>query len=206
MTKSLQKNIYLYNKLYKLILGKCMKQEFTIKKDLRIWAKRLRKNIDCSDILVKNLMQTEEYKNARHIMIFYPKQDEVNLLSLLEDESKIFYLPKINKDKLLCCQYSKGEELCNSCFGTCEPLTNECHKEKIDLVIVPALCCDKNNYRLGYGGGFYDRFLEKFFGTTICCLPNIFIVDTIFPEKHDKKIDLIITDSQDYRYKMVQES
>ncbi len=76
---------------------------------------------------------------------------------------------------------------------TLEPICSACSKKEVDLVIVPALAVDKNNYRLGYGGGFYDRFLKDFEGTKIVCIPKELIVETVYPEKHDVKMDLIIT-------------
>ncbi len=166
------------------------------KEELRkeIKAKRKLINIDCQ-MLVENLMKTQEYKRAKNIMIFYPLKDEVNLLSLLKDKTKKFYLPKIDGENLLCCPYGEGDELCVSCFKTFEPVTNACDKNIIDLVIVPALCCDKNNYRLGYGGGFYDRFFKDFRGKKVVCLPEELVVETVYPEAHDVPVDLIITTS-----------
>ena len=66
------------------------------KQELRSWAKEKRKNIIIDNrLLVKNLMQTEAYRNAKNILIFYPLKYEVNLLSLLKDKTKNFYLLKI---------------------------------------------------------------------------------------------------------------
>ena len=166
------------------------------KEELRkeIKAKRKLLNIDCQ-MLVEKLTKTQEYKLAKNIMIFYPLKDEVDLLSLLKDKAKKFYLPKIDGENLLCCPYGEGDELCVSCFKTFEPVTEACDKNIVDLVIVPALCCDKNNYRLGYGGGFYDRFLKDFRGKKVVCLPEELIVETVYPEAHDVPVDLIITTS-----------
>ena len=164
------------------------------KQELRSWAKEKRKNIIIDNrLLAKNLMQTEAYRNAKNILIFYPLKYEVNLLSLLEDKTKNFYLPKINGENLLCCPFCEGDELCESCFKTLEPTTNSCDKQMMDLVIVPALCCDKNNYRLGYGGGFYDRFLKDFSGTKIVCLPQELVVNDVFAEDYDVPVDFIVT-------------
>lgn len=163
------------------------------KKELRIWAKNfgaLREERSCK--LVEKLCQTIEYKQAQNVMIFYPLKNEVNLLSLLEDKSKHFFLPKIEGQNLLCCEYKNGDKVCHSCFKTVEPLSEPTDKNNIDLIVVPALCCDKNNYRLGYGGGFYDRFLADYKGKTIVCLPQELIVDTIFPDKYDLPVDLVI--------------
>lgn len=165
------------------------------KHSLRTWAKDKRKELDMvriSAILADKLVQTEEYKNSKNIMIFYPTIFEVNLLSLLKDNSKIFYLPRIKEKELECCPYCIGDELAESHFHTSEPTCKACSKTIIDLVIVPALAVDKNNYRLGYGGGFYDRFLQNYEGKKVVCIPKELLVPTVYPESHDIKMDLIL--------------
>ena len=155
------------------------------KQELRKWAKEERKKLDIAKIsseLVQKLKATDEYMQAKNIMIFYPLKDEINLLSLLEDSDKNFYLPKIEGENLLCCPFNKDTELCESCFKTKEPTTEPVKKDLIDLVIVPALAIDKNNYRLGYGGGFYDRFLKGKNVTKIVCIPKDLLVETVYPE------------------------
>ena len=167
------------------------------KQSLRIWAKDKRKELDIAEIsaiLAKKLVLTKEYKNSKNIMFFYPLENEVNLLSLMKDESKQFYLPRIKGNELECCLYKIGDELSKSCFHTKEPICEPCNKTNIDLVIVPALACDRHGYRLGYGGGFYDRFLVNFKGTKIVCIPSELMIESVYPEKHDVKIDLIITE------------
>ena len=168
------------------------------KQSLRKWAKCKRNKInmeEISTILTDKLCQTDEYKKSKNIMIYYPLESEVNLLSILDDKTKNFYLPRIKEKELECCQYKIGDKLCESCFHTMEPTCSACSKTVIDLVIVPALAVDKNNYRLGYGGGFYDRFLNDYKGKCIVCIPKELLVDTVYPEKHDIKIHKIITDN-----------
>ena len=115
------------------------------------------------------------------------------MLELLQDNSKTFFLPKLDGQKLLCCEYKNGDILCESCFKTLEPTSKPIDKNIIDLVIVPALCCDKNNFRLGYGGGFYDRFLADYKGKTVVCLPKELVIDTIYPDEFDIAVENIIT-------------
>lgn len=174
----------------------CCILDYMNKKELRKWAKNERAKLDTEKIsaeLVLKLKETKEYKNAKNIMIFYPLKDEINLLSLLKDTSKTFYLPRIKGEQLECCKYSEGDELCESCFHTLEPVCKACDKTELDMVVVPALAVDKEGFRLGYGGGFYDRFLNGYSGIKVVCIPKEFILETVYPEEHDKKVDLIIT-------------
>lgn len=172
------------------------------KHELRKWAKEVRSKLDMkvlSEKLVQKLTATDEYINAKNIMIFYPLKDEVNLLSIINDTTKTFYLPKIVGENLLCCRFDENTELCESCFHTKEPETNSEANIKPELIIVPALAVDKNNYRLGYGKGFYDRFLgvnkdSNFAPKTIVCIPKELIVETICPNEFDIPVDLVITD------------
>lgn len=168
--------------------------QITNKQQLRIWAKEERKKLNIellSKELVKKLQSTTEYKQAINIMFFYPLKNEINLLELLNDITKNFYLPRIDGENLLCCPFKKGDKLCESCFKTKEPLS-EPTSNSIDLVIVPALAVDKNNYRLGYGGGYYDRFLAGKDIFKIICIPKELLIENIYPEKFDIPVDKVI--------------
>jgi len=68
------------------------------------------------------------------------------------------------------------------------------------LCILPGLAADKNGYRLGYGGGFYDRFLCTFRGQMLFPLYDRFLLDAVPHEPHDIRIPLIITEKGEYRY------
>ena len=170
------------------------------KQDLRLWAKEERSKLNIEHLstkLCENLVKKEEYRKAKNVLIFYPLKGEVNLLPLLKDKSKTFYLPKIDGEDLKCCSYKEGDKTELSCFKTQEPLTQSCAKSRIDLAIIPALACQQDGYRLGYGRGFYDRFLKDFEGVSVVCIPKNLIVKTVFPEKHDVKINIVITEADD---------
>ena len=166
------------------------------KEQLREYAKVKRRTLNMtiiSAILSAKLIKTEEFKNANNIMLFYPLEHEVNLLSLLGDENKKFYLPSIIGNVIECCPYCVGDDLCESKFHTFEPVCEPCSKKEIDMVIVPALAVDKQGYRLGYGRGFYDRFLKDFEGIKVTCIPDELIFESVSPEPHDIKMDLVIS-------------
>lgn len=165
------------------------------KKSLREHAKYIRKNLFsdlANSIANSRVRQSSLYKNSENILIFHPLKYEFNFLGLLKD-NKNFFLPKVCDDKLQICPYQKGDILIKSDLNICEPCTNPINPNQINLAIVPALMADKNGYRLGYGGGFYDRFLAE--------NPNIKTITVVFKkllvknlpiEEFDIKIDEII--------------
>lgn len=163
------------------------------KTDYRLYAKELRKKLDMkaeSAVLAAKIRQNEFYVKAEHVMIFYPVKYEVDLLELLDDK-KNFYLPKVSGKELLVCPF--GQNLKKSAFNIMEPCSKPVNPEALDLVIVPALMADKNGFRLGYGGGFYDRFLAGCKAKTITAIPKELFVDSLPCEKFDVKIDFVIT-------------
>ncbi len=166
----------------------------TNKTELRIIAKSIRKGLDIKNIsqkLCEKIANLEEYKKAKNIMIFYPLENEIDLIPLINSE-KNFYLPRINNNDLEICQYKLGDELNLSKFKTKEPLTNGISPKILDIIILPALMVDKNNYRLGYGKGYYDRLLEKTNAITVIPIAKELITDTLPTQPHDKKADIVL--------------
>ena len=162
---------------------------------LRIWAKSLRKTLDTdkiSNAIVKKIRSLDIYRTAKNVMIFYPLQFEINLLPLLED-SKNFYLPKVDGENLLVCPFKIGERLVKSEFNVLEPLSVPVSSDIPEVVFVPALAVDKNNFRLGYGGGFYDRFLESSKAYSIVPVSEKLIVEKLPVDEFDIPVDCVIT-------------
>jgi 5-formyltetrahydrofolate cyclo-ligase len=168
----------------------------TDKKELRKLAKEIRNSLDLRDIsekIVKNIQSLDEYKNAQKIMLYFPLSDEINMLGLMKDD-KEFYLPKVDGDNLLVCPFKKGDELKMSSFKTFEPITEPIDPEMLDLIIVPALMVDKLRFRLGYGGGFYDRFLSKNAKNAlrIVGISCALIIKELPSDAFDEQIDIIV--------------
>ena len=97
---------------------------------------------------------------------------------------------------MVACTYQKGDELTESIYQTKEPKTKSVDTDIIDIVFVPALMADKNLHRLGYGGGFYDRFLAKNCKNAkkIVAIPSALITDELPTHIYDAKIDMIISE------------
>ena len=169
------------------------------KDQLRQKAKEIRKSLNISYLskfFCQKIFEFTYYKNSKNIMIYYPLKHELNFLELTKlNPEKNFYLPKVNGENLLVCPYDNCTQLKCSKMNILEPCSNPISPTELDLIIIPALLIDKKNYRLGYGGGFYDKFIAKFEGNfkTLCAIPKELIIESLPVEKFDKKIDYILT-------------
>lgn len=169
-----------------------MDSKKTLRKNFTLVRKTLDRTQKSLNLCMK-LRKTDIYKHAENIMLFYPLQNEVDTLFLLPD-NKNFYLPKVDGENLLVCPYKQGDKLELSKFSTFEPVSVSTTPEILDLIIVPALAVDKNNYRLGYGGGFYDKFISQNPDIkTVVLIPSELVVDKLPIDEFDKKVDFIIT-------------
>ena len=162
------------------------------KTDLRLHAKEVRKTLDIADIskkIVRKIKTLAAYKSAKNVMLFYPMTYEIDLRKLLKDDKK-FFLPKISGRNLLACPYT--ENLVKSAFGIMEPETAPVNPNIMDLVLVPCMMADKNGYRIGYGGGYYDRFLADIDVKTIAVVAKELYVDDLPHAEYDVKVDKVI--------------
>ncbi|MBO3699221.1 5-formyltetrahydrofolate cyclo-ligase [Roseivirga sp. E12] len=121
-------------------------------------------------LLVNNLNFLESHQRAVHCHIFLPilKFKEPNTWPLFEHLQKSSnheaYVSKtlFKQKQLEHFHVTKNTELKESKYGIPEPLNGEAiHPEKLDIVFVPLICCDKQGNRVGYGAGLYDRFLQE---------------------------------------------
>lgn len=137
------------------------------KKAARILAKHKLNEVDSinyhikSNIIIQKLQTHPKFKQAKVIGIYSPLKNEVDLTNLNLKDKMILY-PKINnKDQTLnfILVNTKTKWEINS-FGIKEPKEGIILNDKIDLLIIPTLAKNKFNYRLGYGKGYYDKFIK----------------------------------------------
>lgn len=138
------------------------------KQELRKQALQTRKSFaDCgvlenkSSKIVQKILNSKDFKNAKHVAIYYPIKNEIDLTSLLNINDKFFYLPRCFNNELQFVKFSGVNNLKIGNYGIAEPLGNKINPEILDVIYIPALMANKHNYRLGYGKGYYDRFFAK---------------------------------------------
>ena len=177
-----------------------------MKKELRKKSKLIRSFLDIEKIsekVKKNLISTDEYKTSKNILAYYSKESEISTVDYFNDETKNWFLPKIQEENLLVCKYEKDKLQINQ-YNIKEPTTPKIDNlTSIDLILVPAIAADVNGYRIGYGRGYYDRFLvySNINAKTIILTCEDLLYETIYPDKQDVKCSMIITEKNVYRIK-----
>jgi 5-formyltetrahydrofolate cyclo-ligase len=181
--------------------------DFQTKKELRIFAKKRRAELDIDNIsfgICKNIKKLSVFENAKNIMGFYPFNSEIDLTELYKDSSKIWLLPSVNLStkEMFVHPYVYDDILVENKYRVAEPINKHISNlEIIDIVITPALMADKCGYRLGYGAGFYDRFLPKLDSNCIKILPvpEEFFIDKLPCDEFDIPVDFVVTEKSAYK-------
>lgn len=177
------------------------------KEELRKKYRIIRDNISSkeekSKQIINNLISTKEYQNSKVIALYYSIKSEVRTEKLIEislQAKKIVLLPKVEKNNLMNFYPIKSlNDVQNGTFNIKEPISKEIiGKEKIDLMIIPGICFDKNRNRIGYGKGYYDRYLKETNIKKIGICYEEQITDNISPDSTDISLDNLITERNIY--------
>ena len=143
--------------------------------------------------VIRNL---KEYKNARTVMLYMPIQNEIDVTRLMSDD-KLFVVPVVDGDNMYPCITGEMEK---GTFGVPEPIDKEVFdKNKIDVVIVPGVAFDKEFNCMGFGKGYYDKFLEKTNMVKIGICHAFQMLDGIPSDDRDVKMDIIVTEEDTWR-------
>ena len=151
-----------------------------------------------SESILSQLEKMTVFREAKTVLLYYPKNNEVDVLPLFKryKRDKTLLLPVTHRDRMTAHPYEGNDKMHRGKFGIPEPTTPE-FQGKIDVIIVPAVAFDRAGNRLGRGGGYYDRFLKKQPHATLIGVGYDFqLVDEVPVRKHDQKVHRIILPSQ----------
>lgn len=156
-----------------------------------------------------NQFTSRDFSNIKTLHIFLPiiEKKEPNTFSLIKwitehhPQIKII-VPKADFETALMTnhEYLGVHDLQKNLYNILEPQKGTIYSGEIDLVIIPLLAFDKNGYRVGYGKGFYDRFLENINAQKIglSLLPAIDKIDDV--NEHDIRLDFCITPTDTIKF------
>lgn len=172
-----------------------------------------RKSLSKSEVDEKSVAILEQLKSLNladdknNIMLYMDFRNEVAtqpFIDYLGNMGKKIYIPRVNKDtnELDIYLISSKDDLILSDFGILEPNPDNdtCDPKIIDLILSPGVAFTEECYRLGYGGGFYDKFLTRTRPDVITAALafDLQMVEELPLEPHDQQLDYVITESKIY--------
>ena len=156
-----------------------------------------------SDNFLSQWIKFSKLVSYSTVAVYYPFNNEgstLQIISYLHQKNKNVLLPVVKHDrkKLLFAKYHPSSMLKKNQLGIFEPVDKEyVDIENIDMVLVPCVAFNKQLYRVGTGGGFYDQTFSKKTSIKLVGLAYSFqMEDDSFEEEHDVQMDFIITQKE----------
>ncbi len=150
--------------------------------------------------LCGQILALEDYLKAGTIFAFVSFGREWDTTALLDDawaRGKQVVVPRCRKGgQMDLCVIRSREDLEPGAYGILEPklACPQVAAEDIDFAVIPCLCCSEKGERMGRGGGFYDRFLERYKGPAVLPCRRLLLREDIPMEPHDAVVPRVITD------------
>lgn len=178
------------------------KQE--LRKKLLFVRKTVLKRADKNSSIFASLINMPQFVEAKQVLMYMALDDEVNvdaLLDLIKYNEKSIAVPYcIDKEGNMDFYYiNSTDDLVLGSYGIREPDITKCKKVcdfDDSLILVPAIAFDSNGFRLGYGKGYYDRFLQKHSITSVGLCYNSLVLNKLPIDEYDQSVDYIVTENR----------
>lgn len=160
------------------------------------------KKQEAEEKIYHHLYRSRYWQEASTIALTMAQGFELNTMPIVEEAwrtNKTIVMPRAKKNHVMdFVLFNENTPMITSSFGLLEPdpTLKSITKEAIDLVIVPGLAFSKDGYRVGFGGGYYDRFLADFTGTKMALVLKEQQIDFWSPEFFDVPMDVLITEEK----------
>ncbi|MBD3330574.1 5-formyltetrahydrofolate cyclo-ligase [Candidatus Peregrinibacteria bacterium] len=154
-----------------------------------------------SSVIFDKVLSHPLFRRAQNVLFYVPIKNEVDTINLINEalKTKSVYLPKTKINGEISVHKISGlEDTSEGKYGIPEPTTAETDSQILDLIIVPGVAFDSDFNRIGFGKGYYDKFLKKLKCPKIALAYDFQIIKNIPAQEHDQKIDIIITNSKIY--------
>ncbi len=153
-----------------------------------------------SDEVARTVLALPAVVDATTVMAFASFGSEVDTGPIIEGlarDRRRVVLPRVEGRAIVPVSYRSGDPVMASSLGAVEPADGEpVGPEEIDVVIVPGLAFDRSGHRVGYGRGFYDRFLGLLrpHALTVGICFSVQLVEDVPHGRGDRPVDLVVTE------------
>jgi len=154
--------------------------------------------------IIQYFLESDLYKNANWVMLYLSFGSEIDTISLAKQilkDHKHLVVPVCHHTApyLLPCEvHHFPDDLEKSDYGLLEvkaSLRQPLPVDTLDCVVVPGMAFTAAGYRIGFGGGYYDRFLPTLNCPTVSFVRSDFILPSLPLEAHDRAVDYLITEN-----------
>jgi 5-formyltetrahydrofolate cyclo-ligase len=178
------------------------------KGELRSRMRRLRASLDPQERvrlvsrIEERLVAIPDFVAAGCVLLFYSFGSEVATAGLVDHalaRGKRVLLPYVEGEALEAAEVVAGEELVSTAYGPKEPPRRKAvDPGEVDLVVTPGLAFDRRGYRVGYGGGFYDRYLARLRpnATRTAIGFSFQVVEEVPADPGDERVHLVVTEAE----------
>lgn len=154
-----------------------------------------------SEAICSRLAETEQYRRAENVCLYMPIRNEVDVTMIMERaraDGKIVWLPRVREGRMHFHLYDEETALVGGAFGIREPDSESVLVPGGEtLVVMPGAVFSEKRDRIGYGGGYYDRFLEEYEACmTVAVCYDFQIADGVPAEEHDIRPELIVSEKR----------
>lgn len=158
-----------------------------------------------SNKIAEKLFKLDVYKKAKTVMFYVSLKDEVItndlIISALKNKRVLVPRTKLDEKTMEAVEITSDTQFKETKLKILEPVGGKIFpKEKIDLIIIPAVAFDFWGHRIGYGQGYYDRFCKNIKAEKIGLAYDLQLAEQLPSESHDVKVDMLITDKRTIRY------
>ena len=165
-----------------------------------IIAKRLELSSDevasKSNKVCAKVLKMPEYKASKVVYLYYPVNNELDVRPIMEDyikAGKIMAFPKVENGDIYFYTVKSLDDFAPGKFNIPEPVGKELAPEP-DMIIVPGVAFSNDGMRVGYGGGFYDRFLSNCHVHSVGVCYSLQLLTYVPSMSHDQRLDEIVYD------------
>lgn len=155
-----------------------------------------------SNLIFEKIINSDIINNNVFALTYSYKNEVITheITEYLLKTSKIVVFPKMIDGVMNFYEVKNMSEFKKGSFGIYEPISHKIYNKKnIDVIFTPGVVFSKTGYRIGFGGGYYDRYFKDYTGIKVGLCYEWQVLENFNIEEHDKKLDIIITEDNSYK-------
>ena len=175
-------------------------EENALRRKMRAARKACTDRATRDDCLSQRLMELSVYQKASCVLSYVSFGTEADTLRILERvlaDGKALYVPKCvpNTNRMVFYRISALRDLSPGAYGILEPGADcpRVEPAEIDLIFVPGTAFDVRGHRIGQGGGYYDRYLNRTRAVRVGVCHDFALLSAVPSEAHDARMDIVVT-------------